>query len=320
MAGVELENGKNASVPFGDIPVIDISLLNNSSSSEVLDKLRSALSSWGCFQAVNHGIENSLLEEVRGVSKEFFQLPMTEKQKYARKTGQCDGYGNDMILFQNQTLDWNDRLYLLVSPEDDRKLEYWPQNPQSFRRILNEYSAKIQQVEEHLLKFMARSLCLEEDCFSRKFGKRRLIEARFNYYPLCPRPDLALGFKPHGDGSAITFLLQDKEVEGLQVLKDDQWFHVPIIPCALFVIVGDQMEITTNGIFKSPVHTALTNSNKARHTMAIFSTPEPGKVIEPLGELISDKRPRLYKAITDYMDTYFDFIQQAKRPIDAVKI
>jgi len=58
-------------------------------------------------------------------------------------------------------------------------------------------------------------------------------------------PDHVLGFKPHADGSTITFLLQDKQVEGLQVLKDDQWFKVPIIPDALFINVGDQIEVIT---------------------------------------------------------------------------
>ncbi|KAL2482734.1 2-oxoglutarate (2OG) and Fe(II)-dependent oxygenase superfamily protein [Forsythia ovata] len=342
MAGVEVEKGKhvqelvengidlpnnyiwesanfgiiNASVPLGDIPVIDISQLTE---SKQLDQLQSALGSWGCFQAINHGIENSLVDEIRRVAKEFFQLPMIEKQKYARKTGEYYGYGNDMIIFQNQTLDWNDRLYLSIIPVEERKFQYWPQNPESFRRILHEYSARIQQTEKQLLKAMARSLCLEEDCFLKKLGERRLIDARFNFYPPCPRPDLALGIKPHADGSAITFLLQDKEVEGLQVMKDDRWFHVPIIPYALLVIVGDQMEIMTNGIFKSPVHTALANSKKERHTLVIFCTPEPGKEIEPVGELINDKRPRLYKAVRNYMDTYFNFYQQAKRPIDAAK-
>ncbi|KAL2465568.1 2-oxoglutarate (2OG) and Fe(II)-dependent oxygenase superfamily protein [Abeliophyllum distichum] len=313
MAGAEVENGKhvqelvengidlpnnyiwesanfgiiNAHVPLGDIPVIDISQLTK---SKQLDQLQSALSSWGfslsswgCFQAIIHGIENSLVDEVRQVAKEFFQLPMTEKQKYARK---------------------------IVIPDDKRKLQYWPQNPQSFRRILHEYSAMIQQTEKQLLKAMARSLCLEEDCFLKKLGERKLIDARFNYYPPCPRPDLALGIKPHADGSAITFLLQDKEVEGLQVMKDDQWFHVPIVPYALLVIVGDQMEIMTNGIFKSPVHTALANSKKERHTLAIFSTPEPGIEIEPVGELINDKRPRLYKGLKErwLSKTWFFFL------------
>ena len=66
---------------------------------------------------------------------------------------------------------------------------------------------------------------------------------RFNLYPVCPRPNVILGLKPHADGSTITFLLQDKEVEGLQVLKDDQWVGVPIIPQALLINLGDQSEV-----------------------------------------------------------------------------
>lgn len=66
---------------------------------------------------------------------------------------------------------------------------------------------------------------------------------RFNYYPPCPRPDLTLGVREHADGSAITFLLQDNGVGGLQVLKDDQWFSVPTVPGALLINVGDQVEV-----------------------------------------------------------------------------
>jgi len=35
--------------------------------------------------------------------------------------------------------------------------------------------------------------------------------------------DLVQGVKPHTDISEITVLLQDREVEGLQVLIDDKW-------------------------------------------------------------------------------------------------
>lgn len=76
-----------------------------------------------------------------------------------------------------------------------------------------------------------------------QYGDQATMQARFNFYPICPRPDQVLGVKPHADGSVITMLLQDKEVEGLQVLKDDQWFNVPIIPQALFINVGDQAEV-----------------------------------------------------------------------------
>jgi len=90
---------------------------------------------------------------------------------------------------------------------------------------------------------MARSLNLEEDSFLDLFGKQSLVKARINFYPPCSRPDLVLGVKPHTDRPGITVLLQDKEVEGLQVLIDDKWINVPSIPDALVVNLGDQLEV-----------------------------------------------------------------------------
>ena len=92
---------------------------------------------------------------------------------------------------------------------------------------------------------MARSLNLEENCFLTQYGDRAIMLQRFNLYPRCPRPDLVLGLKPHSAGSAITIVLQDKEVEGLQFQKDDQWFRVSIMPHALLINVGDQVEVAS---------------------------------------------------------------------------
>ncbi|KAI5557405.1 hypothetical protein POPTR_018G121750v4 [Populus trichocarpa] len=74
---------------------------------------------------------------------------------------------------------------------------------------------------------MARSWNLEEGCFLDQYGEQPLVTARFNFYPPCPRPDRILGVKPHADASAVTFLLQDKEVEGLQFLKATSGLEFP---------------------------------------------------------------------------------------------
>ncbi|KAL5081901.1 hypothetical protein RYX36_010322 [Vicia faba] len=67
----------------------------------------------------------------------------------------------------------------------------------------------------------------------------------------------------------------DKEVEGLQVLIDDKWINVPAIPNALVVNLGDQMQIMSNGIFKSQMHRVVTNTEKLRMSIATFNEPEP---------------------------------------------
>lgn len=102
----------------------------------------------------------------------------------------------------------------------------------------------MEKITEVVLKGMARSLNLEDGCFLEQYGKRAIMTARFNYYPKCARPERVLGVKPHADGSGITILLPDKEVEGLQFQKDNQWFRVPIISEALLINVGDQAEVT----------------------------------------------------------------------------
>jgi len=120
------------------------------------------------------------------------------------------------------------------------------------REVVHEYTLKLRAMYELLLKAMACCLNLEENCFLKENGNLVNIAGRFNYYPPCPSPENILGVKPHADGTTVTMLLQDKEVEGLQVLKDDHWYRVPIIPDALFVNVGDILEVTTSFFVQTP--------------------------------------------------------------------
>ncbi|XP_054805052.1 codeine O-demethylase-like [Prosopis cineraria] len=309
-------------LPLQQIPIIDIALLLSPSlqqHQQGLNNLRSALTTWGCFQAINHGMTSWFLGKVREVSKQFFELPKEEKQKYERQEGDHEGYGSDIIFTEDQRLDWTDRVYLKVQPEHQRKFKVWPQLPHDFRDVLIDYTEKVKQLNEVILKAMAKSLNLEENSFLKQCGETNMF-ARFNYYPPCKRPEFVLGLKPHADGSAITFLLQHHEVEGLQILRDNNWFKVPIIPEALLVNVGDQIEIMSNGIFKSPVHRAVINSDKERLTLAMFCAPDVEAEIEPVKELIDESRPKLYKSIKNYVQTYFQYYQKNRRAIDAVKI
>lgn len=82
---------------------------------------------------INHGIAEDFLDEIFELTKQFFALPAKEKQKYAREINTLQGYGSDMILSDNQVLDWIDRLYLTTYPEDQRKLKLWPETPLGFR-------------------------------------------------------------------------------------------------------------------------------------------------------------------------------------------
>ena len=57
---------------------------------------------------------------------------MEEKKKYSKTVVEFHGYGADPVPEEGQSLDWSDRLFLDVYPEDLRKPEFWPQSPSSF--------------------------------------------------------------------------------------------------------------------------------------------------------------------------------------------
>ncbi|KAK4267580.1 hypothetical protein QN277_024341 [Acacia crassicarpa] len=309
------------------IPIIDFALLSSSSpippdiialQKQELQKLRLALSSWGCFQAVNHGISVSFLDEVRQVGREFFEQPMEEKNKVCKGVKEIDGYGADPVPEEGQSLDWSDRLFLSVYPQDTRNYTLWPTNPPSFRGVLEEYSRKTMEMTEVVSKGMARSLNLEENCFTNQIGEGPTLQARFNYYSTCERPDLVLGLKPHSDSTAFTILLQDHE--GLQIHKDGKWFTVPTIPHALLVLLGDQMEIMSNGVFKSPVHRVLTNSERDRLSVAMFYQPAPSQEIGPEDGLVSEEQPKLFNKVKDYGTIYWDFYQRGMRALHVARV
>ncbi|XP_010446319.1 PREDICTED: codeine O-demethylase-like [Camelina sativa] len=308
----------NGSSQEMEITTIDLSLLLSSYDvgREELSKLHSALATWGVVQVMNHGITEALLDKIYELTKQFFALPTEEKQKYAREIGSFQGYGNDMILSDDQVLDWVDRLYLITYPEDQRQLKFWPKIPIGFRETLQEYTMKQQLVVEQFFKALARSLELEDNCFLEMHGENATMETRFNVYPPCLRPDKVLGLKPHSDGSAFTLLLPDKNVEGLQFLKDGKWYKASILPHTIMINVGDTMEIMSNGIYKSPVHRVVLNGEKERISVATFCNADEDKEIQPVYGLVSEARPRLYKAVKKSEKTFFDYYQQGRRPIE----
>jgi len=115
-----------------------------------------------------------------------------------------------------------------------------------FRETLHEYTMKQRIVIEQFFKAMARSLELEENSFLDMYGESATLDTRFNMYPPCPSPDKVIGVKPHADGSAITLLLPDKDVGGLQFQKDGKWYKAPIVPDTILINVGDQMEVISH--------------------------------------------------------------------------
>lgn len=317
-------NHDHSEIKYMDSNIIDLSLLSSSSSNlheEELRKLRFILSSWGGFQLINHGLSSSLLSQIREVWKEFFALPLEVKQKQCKSNDWYEGYGGDTVS-EDQSYNWNDRLRLKTQPPDQRNYNIWPDFVPNFRETLQEYTMEVKRVLEIILKAIAKSINLEENSFFNECGGNEGVHifTRFNHYPPCSSPSQVLGIKPHSDGSAITILLQDNEVEGLQVEKDKQWFKVPIVPDALFINIGDQLEIMSNGILKSVIHKVVIDKERERISVAMLCAPPPHKEIEPFTELVDKERPLQFNKVKNYFgDLFFQYYPRGQRSITTLK-
>lgn len=76
----------------------------------------------------------------------------------------------------------------------------------------------------------------------------------------------------------------------------------------------------SNGIFKSPMHRVVTNTEKLRMSIAMFNEPEPENEVGPVEGLINETCPRLYRNVTNYGDINYRCYQEGKIALETVKV
>nr|ABN79672.1 flavonol synthase [Rudbeckia hirta] len=295
---IRLENEQPATTTIQgvvlEVPVIDLSNLDHQS---LVASISEASKSWGIFQVVNHGIPSELISELQKVGKEFFELPQEEKEVIAKPIGYqgVEGYGTKLRKEVEGKKGWVDHLFHRVWPPSTINYHFWPKNPPSYREINEQYAQSMIPVADKLLGLLSQGLGLEHGDMKQGLGGEDLTYMlKINYYPPCPCPELALGVAPHTDMSSITILVPN-EVQGLQVFKDDHWYDVAYIPNALIIHIGDQIEILSNGKYKSVYHRTTVNKEKTRMSWPMFLEPPPEFEVGPIPKLITQENPAKYK-------------------------
>ncbi|KAL5075528.1 hypothetical protein RYX36_014512 [Vicia faba] len=225
------------------IPVIDFSFLTSDDPqihTKTVDELGKACGEWGFFMLTNHGISESLMEELMKKSREFHDLPMEEKMEF-RDNGDPFSpirHGTSIHPPAENVHYWRDFLKALTSPQFN-----FPDKPPGFREVAFEYCEKITVTARKLMQGISKSLGLESSSIIDSSGfDSGLHFMLVNLYPPCPQPNLALGLPSHSDVGFLAFLIQN-EIGGLQVKHEGKWVNVNPIPNCLVVNIGDQLEI-----------------------------------------------------------------------------
>lgn len=295
---IRSENEQPAITTFhGPVPEIPIVDLADPDEEDAVRLIANASREWGLFQVVNHGIPSDVISNLQKVGREFFELPLEEKETYSKPIGSpsVEGYGTRLQKEVEGKKAWVDHLFHKIWPPSAINYQFWPKTPPAYREANEEYAKHLHGVVEKLFRSLSLGLGLEGLELKEAVGGEELVYLlKINYYPPCPRPDLALGVVAHTDMSSITILVPN-EVQGLQVFKDDRWFDVKYIPNALIIHIGDQIEILSNGKYKSVLHRTTVNKEKARMSWPVFLEPPPEFMVGPLPKLVSDENPAKYK-------------------------
>ncbi|KAL1360693.1 hypothetical protein HN51_006084 [Arachis hypogaea] len=288
------------------LPIIDLSNFHDQSRRyQIINEIRNACKEFGFFQVINHGIDESAINEALKAAEEFFNLPHDEKMcLFSDDVHKPVRYGTSLNHARDEVFCWRDFIKHYSHPLPDW-IHLWPSNPPSYRKNMGNYAEAVQGLQNKLMEMIFESLGLNPSYLEEEVnGGSQLLAV--NCYPACPEPELTLGIHPHSDYGSITVLLQTRS--GLEFKnKNNNWEAVPLVEGGLVVQLGDQMEVLSNGVYKSVIHRATVNVDKKRFSIVSLHSFAMDKKIGPAKELVDDNHHQLPKCYNEF--SFREFLQ-----------
>ncbi|XP_021349213.1 UPF0676 protein C1494.01-like [Mizuhopecten yessoensis] len=287
------------------VPVVDISAygldvvnakeVDTETVRPVADSLCGALRDIGFCYIKNHGISQSLINQVTAVSRTFFEKPLEYKNTYRRQhISEIHGW----IPRETETLN-PDR------PCDYKEAyNYTPIDGvecPSFEVTMKNVRAACHQLSHRILDLMSIGLDLEDKHFLRNCHqtigqKSNTSTLRTIFYPSLLSDE---EIKPnqircgeHSDFGSLTLLFQD-DVGGLQVCNlQGEYVPASPIPGTILINIGDLMQRWTSDKLIATKHRVVIpdeeiRKTKSRQSVAFFVVPDNDVVISCLDK--SDK-------------------------------
>ncbi|KAL1555853.1 iron ascorbate-dependent oxidoreductase [Salvia divinorum] len=280
------------------IPVVDLS--QSGAKTLIVEACRDL----GFFKVINHRISMDFVTRLESEALKFFKLPAPEKAKSGPPNP--FGYGSKVI-GPNGDVGWVE--YLLFSTNPDLA----SRNPSSTAtgisltlwEMVNEYVSAVREMACEVLEMIADELEMTtREALSRLIRDRKSDSCiRINHYPA--RPSLRaltgrslIGFGEHTDPQIIS-VLRSNDASGLQISDGgSRWVAVPPDDATFFFIVGDSLQVMTNGRLRSVRHRVVAEGARARLSMVYFGGAPLTEKITPLEGVMEEGEESLYEEFT----------------------
>lgn len=275
------------------IPVIDMKkLLNGEEKKLTMAKIHEACQEWGFFQLLNHGIPHTLLDQVKELFKEHYKNSMDAQFKDSVVVEMLESVLSQGMNFSTTKIDadWETGFFLQHSSFKTNTVAQ--PLPANLKETMDEFLVEVKGLAERVLQIMCENLGLEKGYLKEALaggnahGNSPFFGVKMSHFPPCPRPDLVDGLRSHTDAGGMILVLQDDGVDGLQVLKDGTWFDVQPVQHAIVIDIGDQLEVMTNGKYRSMWHRVLAKEDANRMSVVAFYNPSSLAEVYPAPQLM----------------------------------
>ncbi|KAK4393269.1 putative 2-oxoglutarate-dependent dioxygenase [Sesamum angolense] len=272
---------------FKSIPLIDISplvekwddpnLAQDEGVAEVVRQLDRACREAGFFYVKGHGIRDSLVKDIRSVSRQFFHLPYEEKLKI--KLSAATGYRGYQRVGENITKgvpDMHEAIdcYREVKPgmygrlgEAMEGCNKWPSDPPNFKDLMEEYVNLCTGLSRKIMSGIALALGAPMDVFEGNRAGDPFWVFRVIGYPVVhhangqemPKTETDVGCGAHTDYGLLTLVNQDDDITALQACpfltfsyyvrnSNGEWISAIPVPGTFVCNIGDMLKITNGNL------------------------------------------------------------------------
>ncbi|KAJ8116459.1 hypothetical protein OPT61_g2113 [Boeremia exigua] len=301
--------GAATKATFNELPKIDFRHIYSNELSDrqqLAREVGDACRNVGFFYAVNHGVDERLLEDTFEASKRFFDLPTEIKMEvHNQKTSKFRGYE----AFLEGKLDPNTRGGMSLDntplhqhgltstdlkegflmgedatdPEQNRPItpstteprNQWPTHPSAlfWRPAIYRYYNAMYTFSKRLLRIFALALSLPETAFDAITTHPMTNIRAVHYPPQHCESDVGIG--AHTDFCWFTLVCQSPTAQpALEVLNaNGVWVPVHPEPHTFVVNVADFLKLVTGGSWQSTVHRVRNMGGEERYSLPFFFSP-----------------------------------------------